>query len=239
MRVWLFVLGLAGLTAVAQTTFQEQAERLQNINAYLIDFRAASAPVVMEEFTIEAVLDVTPQPSIDNRVGVKSENIDAPNVVPKLRGRFYWANGLMVGVAYAPGIDFQGYKAEFIAAELGWRMDFSGWTAGLRGSYIDGDVEGPVTEADLDDLFTFTNMGLDLSLARRWNAFVGYGFVGLNDIETELDVTLDGAHLVSEDDALYGGLGVQWATQKWSVNLEQNFTDSYLRHLTLSLGYRF
>ncbi len=235
----LFMFFTLSCLAYSQATFQEQAQRLQNIFGYLIDFRAAAAPTVFDKTTLEVVLDLTPQPSIDTRVGIKEEDVEPPEVVPKLRGRIHLKNGLMLGGAYAPGLDFEGYKAEFVAVELGWRKSFGAWSGGIRGSYIDGDVEGPITEVDLDDLFTFTNMGVDVSVARTWNAWTGYGFVGINDIETELDVAIDGVHLVNDDDAVYGGLGIQWASKRWAFTLEQHATDDYLQHLIVSVAFRF
>ncbi|CAM2067166.1 hypothetical protein SCOR_17435 [Sulfidibacter corallicola] len=232
---------LFSLPALAwgDTTFQEQSGRLQAINAYLLDFRPAGAPTKPDKRALELVLDLYPQPSIDTRVGRKDEPIDPPNLVPKFRGRYLLASGLHLGAAYAPGIEFQDYEAEFISLELGYRFTLAKTHFALRASYSDGDVEGPVTEPDVTDLFDFQNQGVDLSVGRIWKDFEYYGFLGVNDIETRLDVEVDGAILRHEEDTYYGGLGVTWRRGALFVNLEQNATDDFLRNLVLSVGYRF
>ncbi|MCB1044018.1 MAG: hypothetical protein KDC35_13825 [Acidobacteria bacterium] len=241
VRITAFTLCVvASWWCVAQTTFQEQAARLQNINAYLLDFRPAAAPEVREKISLEFVLDLAVQPSVDTRVGNKDEDIDPPGVVPKLRGRLHFQQGFMIGGAFAPGIEFQGYEADFVAAELGWRKQMNDFTIGVRGSWIDGEILGPVTEPELDDLFVFENYAGDVSLAWSWTpTWTVYGFAGFVTTETSLDVALDGVHLDNDDDAFYGGAGVQWRNKKWRAVLEQNFTASYLNNVIASLSYSF
>lgn len=222
------------------TTFQEQQARLQNINAFLLDFRPNAAPEVVGKSQLALILDINPQPTIDSRVGSKDEPIDPPSVVPKLRGRYIHRSGLMFGAAYAPGIEFEGYEAEFVSLEAGYRREISrGWVSGIRFSFSDGDVTGPITNVDIDDDFTFKNIGADLALARHWQALSLYAFVGYNDIETTLLIQEDGAFLRNEEDTYYGGFGAGYAWKKLHFNLEQNFTDDYLAHVTFSVAYRF
>jgi hypothetical protein len=232
--VWL----LPGSFLMGQTTFQEQAARLQNINAYLLDFRPAGAPWLPEENTFEVVFDLNPQPTIDTRVGTKDEPIDPPSLVPKLRARYLWSSGLMVGAAYAPGIELEDYEADFISLELGYRFElFScGWA--VRASYSDGDVTGPITEPNVKDFFEYKNQGFDLSGGKSFGALYAYGFLGRVETETSLDIEIDGVHLDNEDDALYGGLGATWSWRSFGFTLEQNFTDDYLKNLILSVSYR-
>jgi len=221
------------------TTFQEQAERLQNINAFLLDFRPNAAPVPVDEGHLEVALDLNPQPTIDARVGRKDEPVDPPSIVPKLRARYLFSNGLVIGAAYAPGIEFEDYEAEFISAELGYRFQIASWALAIRGSYTDGDLEGPITETDVEDMFAFTNYGGDLSVGHRLGVFDFYGFFGWNDVDTELDVDSDGAHLAFTENTYYWGGGASYARGSWRLNLEQNVTDDYLYHLTFSLSFRF
>ena len=230
---------LASSFILGQTTFQEQAARLQNINAYLLDFRPAGAPWLPEENTLELVFDLNPQPSIDARVGNKDEPLDPPSIVPKLRARYLWSSGLMIGAAYAPGIELEDYEADFISLELGYRFEFLSLGWALRASYSDGDVTGPITELDAKDFFVYENKGIDLSLGKAFGSFYGYGFLGRVETETSLDIEVDGVHLDNEDDALYGGLGITWTWHSLGITLEQNFTDDYLKNLILSASYRF
>lgn len=232
-----FLLSLSGL--LGQTTFQEQADRLQNINAYLLDFRPAAAPDVVEKLSFEGSFDLYPQPSINTRIGAKDEPLDPPSVVPKLRGRILLPQGWMLGGTYVPGITFQDYTADYVSLELGYRMRVRGWDFGLRASYGDGDVEGPITENEAKDEFTFTNVGFDFSIGKQFGQFKPYVFLGQNDIETELLIEEDGALLDNEDDAPYAGLGVTYIHGAWRLNFEQNFTDDYLAFISASVGYRF
>lgn len=235
----LLLLLISTVGAMADTTFQEQAARLQNINAYLLDLRPASAPYTPRTGRLEFSLDINPQPTIDTRVGIKEEPLDPPSVVPKVRARYQAKGGWFIGGAYAPGIEFQEYEAEYISIEAGYRFRFRGLGIGIRASYSDGDITGPITERDVNDFFDFTNRGLDLSVGKSFGRIAIYGFFGGNDIETALDIDVDGAHLENTDEAYYGGFGGGYQWRKFVFNFEQNFTDDYLKHLTFSLTYRF
>lgn len=237
-RLLLLLLPCSGFL-FGQTTFQEQAARLQNINAHLLDFRPATAPVQFDKNTLELSFDLNLQPSINARVGNKDEPLDPPSVVPKVRGRYVLRNGFYVGGAIAPGIEFQDYDAEYFSAELGYRFSLAGFDAGLRASYSDGDVTGPITEKETDDLFKFTNMGADFSLGKTFNALHAYVFGGYTSIETELDITADGVHLENDDSTYYGGAGVTYDIGSFGITVEQNFSDDYLANLIMGLGYRF
>ena len=219
-------------------TFQEQAARLQNINAFLLDFRPASPPDRPGQNQIELVLDLNPQPGINTKVGTKDEPVDPPSIVPKARARYLWSHGFMVGAALAPGVKFEGYEAEFLAIEAGYRFSKRGLNFSLRASFMDGDVIGPVTEPDLDDRFSFRNLGADLSVGKTFGAWSFYGFLGEDDTETSLEVELDGAYLENEASAFYMGAGVSVQMRRFRLTLEQNRTDDYLRHLIASVSYR-
>ncbi len=234
-----FLLLVSPLAVLADTTFQEQAARLQNINAYLLDLRPAGAPYAPRIGRLEFSLDINPQPTIDTRVGLKDEPIDPPSIVPKVRARYQGGGGWFIGGAYAPGIEFQDYEAEYLSLEAGFRFRFRGLSFGIRGSYSDGDITGPITEPNVDDFFDFTNQGLDLSLGKTFGRLAVYGFIGANDIETSLEIEVDGAFLENSDDTYYAGFGVGYEWRRFRFNFEQNFTDDYLKHLIFSLGYRF
>ena len=225
-------------TLFAQTTFQEQTARLQNINAYLLDLRPQAAPGSGSSHWLLS-FELTPQPDVDTRVGNKDEPIDPPSVVPRVRLRYRTNMGLFVGATYVPGLEFQDYEADYYALELGWGRRLGPWALALRGSIGDGDVTGPITEEGVEDFFTFENNGVDLSLGRRVGPVRLYGFAGRGATETSLEVQSDGVRLAQDDDTAYGGLGLSWRLHKWELVLEQNFTDDYLKHVTASVGYRF
>jgi hypothetical protein len=230
---------LGCVSATAQTTFQEQAARLQNINAFLLDFRPASAPLRDEDGRLDLSFDFNLQPSINSRVGNKDEPVDTPSVVPKLRGRYLFGSGFMVGGAIAPGIEYQDYEADFYSVEVGYRFGLLGLDWGLRFSHSDGDVEGAITDNEIDDLFTFTNTGGELSVGMSFGAWHPYAFAGGIDTDTELDIQSDGAHLENTESTYYGGLGVTYEWQRLAFTFEQNITDDYLKNIILGVSYRF
>ncbi|MDJ0842273.1 MAG: hypothetical protein QNK37_37575 [Acidobacteriota bacterium] len=229
----------AGFPLLAQTTFQEQAARLQNINAFLQDFRPGTAPERVGKSRLELAFELYPQPDLDTRVGRKDEPIDPPSVVPRVRARYLLKNGLFLGGSAVPGIEFQDYDADTVAAEAGWRFKFGDTTLQLRASYSDGDITGPITETDAMDDFTFTNYSYDLAAARTFGAFHVFGFVGSIDTDTELDIESDGVHLENTESTWYAGLGVTWDWRALAFTLEQDFTDDYLANVIVSAAYRF
>ena len=242
MKRLVLFLGCLCLPLFAQdggVTFQEQAARLQNIQAFLVDFRPHGAPVLPKRANLAFMASFNVQPSVDSRVGNKDEPVDPPSVVPQLRGRYAHRSGLMVGGAFAPGIEFEDYKAEYVSVEAGYQFSLAGWQGRVRASYSDGDIDGPITELEAEDAFTFENKGVDFSLGRQWRAFHLYGFVGYTDVETSLDIEEDDAFLENEEDTYYGGFGVSYIRKRLTFNFEQNFTDDYLANITLTASYRF
>lgn len=238
MKSLVFILALMSVTTSAQT-FQDQAARLQNIHGFLLDFRPVSAPYRPEKNRIEISIDVNVQPTVEARVGNKDEPLDPPSVVPKLRGRFLSKQGIMVGAAFAPGVEYQDYEAEYVSFELGWRFRLAGIDMALRSSYTDGEVLGPITTPDAQDLFSFQNKGLDISLGKSYSDWHVYVFGGGISIDTDLDIEEDGVHMFNEESTYYGGAGVTILWRAISLSLEQNVTDDYLQNVIMSLGYRF
>ena len=238
-RLACLLLILFPLFLSAQTTFQEQADRLQNINAFLLDFRPGTAPVEVDEGRLELAFELAPQPSVNTKVGNKDEPVDPPSIVPRFRGRYVSAGGLVIGGTATPGIEFMDYKAETLSFELGYRFSLASFGFQVRASYSDGDVEGPITEKGVKDQFTFTNNSFDLAIVKSFGRFHYYGFLGYIDVETELEIISDGVHLTNTEDSYYGGLGVTWDWRTLGFTLEQNFTDDYLQNVMLSAAYRF
>ena len=230
---------IASFAAFSQTTFEEQAARLQDINAFLLDMRPGTAPVKPDRISFSATLDLTPQPDLDTRVGNKDEKVDPPSVVPRLRLRMESPFGLFVGGTYVPGMELDGYEADYYGLEAGYRFKISNLHGQLRGAYLDGDVTGPVTEEESDDFFTFQSSGFDFSLGYIRKAFCFYGFAGHGSVDTTLDIQSDGVRLTNDNQEMYGGLGINWRHNRWELTLEQNVTGDFLRHLVLSVGYRF
>lgn len=212
---------------------------MQNINAWLLDYRPASAPNRSERSHFQISLDIIPQPDVDSRIGDKQEPIDPPDVVPRLRLGMQFKNGLVIGGTFVPELEYEDYQTEQISLDLGYRFKWRRYHLAVRASFSDGEVDGPITDADTEDHFTFSNKGLDLSMGRMFGRFHLYGFLGAGDTETTLDVKADGSNLENSDTAIYGGLGVSLQYRKFTFTLEQNATDDYLKHLIFNAGYRF
>ena len=90
LAVALALLALPGLCRAV--TFQEQAERLQLIYAFLLDLRPGQAPRLPAASLLDLSLEILPFPDIDNRVGAKDEQIDPPAAIPRLRVRYLSAS---------------------------------------------------------------------------------------------------------------------------------------------------
>lgn len=238
-RLFALLLFCSCSLAFAQTTFQDQAARLQNINAFLQDFRPVAAPRLFSENVLELYFEAYPQPDIDTTVGRKEEPVNPPEIVPKVRARYLLKNGFFVGGSVVPGIEFEGYDADTVAAEAGWRRGMFNGVVQLRLSYSDGDVVGPVTEETSNDEFSYTNLSADLSYARRIGPLDVYGFLGTIDVETELLVQSDMVLLENTEATYYAGLGATWQLGRWSLTAEQNITDDYLANIIVALAYRF
>lgn len=221
------------------TTFQEQAARLQNINAWLLDYRPATAPVKPSKNQFLVSLDLTPQPDVNTRVGDKEEPISPPSVVPRLRIGYGFKQGWVVSGTYVPSIEYDGYETDLFSLDLGYRFKWKSLNFATRISYSDGDVQGPITDSQIQDDFSFTNQGFDLSVGKTFKNLHFYGFAGSGHTETALDVNADGSHLENTDSALYGGLGASIQLRRLVFTLEQNFTDHYLQHLIFNVSYRF
>ena len=230
---------LAWAVPLPAVTFDQQAERLQLIYTYLLDYRPVQGPVLSRKSTFELALELTPTPSIDNRVGAKNEPVDPPALIPRPRARFHFASGMVLGAAYTPPIEVSGYQAELAAVEAGFRFPLGNWRVGLRAYGLDGKVVGPITEPSVADRFQFTNLGADALFGLQMGFWLPYLGVGRGTTRSTLEIESDGVKLMEDSGYTYllAGLTVDMENLRFTV--EQSSTESVLDHYTISLSWVF
>lgn len=225
--------------AASAVTFDQQAERLQLINSYLLDFRPAQGPVLSRDNGIEVGFDLIPVPSIDSRVGAKDEPVEPPEIIPRPRARYHSESGMVLGLSYIPPVELDGYAASLGAVEAGFRFPLGNWRMGLRAYAMDGEVDGPVTDPVISDDFQITNYGGDGLFGLQIGFWLPYLGAGRGKTSSTLTIKSDGVKLKAERSYSYfmAGLTVDMGILRFT--LEQSSTDSVLDHFTLSLSLVF
>jgi hypothetical protein len=220
-------------------TYLEQAERLQLINAYLLDLRPAGAPLLPERSVIELQLEAIPQPSIDTRVGSKKEPVDSPPVTPRVRLKYVGAWGLMAGITANPPVPVMGFSAPWIGGEVGWRFRMAAIHGELRGYALAAQITGPITEKGAKDEFDMTNAGGDFRLGLALGGLMPYAGVGAGHTDSTLTIDSDGAVLDAAADYQYWMAGFTWHWAPYLFTFEQNQTEDFLSHFILAVAVRF
>ena len=220
-------------------TFDEQARRLQLIYAYLLDFRPVQGPILSRGNRFELALELTPTPSIDNRVGAKDEPVNPPALIPRPRARFHSATGLVLGAAYTPPVEVSGYETSLGAVEAGYRFPLGNWRVGLRAYAMDGEVTGPVTEAEAADNFQLSNAGADALAGLQVGFWLPYVGVGRATTRSTLTIQSDGVALVARRSYTYLLVGLSGDMDNLRFTVEQSRTDSVLDHVTFSFSWLF
>jgi hypothetical protein len=246
---WTFVRGIAaGIAAwtlwgnpqqARAVTYLEQAERLQFVYAFLLDYRPAGAPRLPSRSVLEAQAEVIPAPDVDHRVGAKDEPIDPPPAIPRARLKYLSASGLMAGVTVSPPVAVLGYSAPWLGGELGWRTALGPLHGELRGYLISAQVTGPITGSGASDTFDMVNQGADLRLGLALGPLMPYGGAGSGHSESTLAVESDGAELDAETDYQYWMLGVTYDWAPLFLTFEQHRTEIFLSHFILAVGGQF
>lgn len=241
LAAWVLAALGAGLwpSAPQAVTHLEQAERLQAVYAYLLDFRPAGAPRLPPRGLFELQAEAIPAPSVDHRVGAKDEPIDPPSAIPRLRAKYLSAAGLMLGATANPATEVQGYAAPWAGGELGWRARLGALHGELRGYVLSARVTGPITESGARDEFTFVNQGADLRLGLAWGRLMPYAGVGAGHSESTLTVEADGAQFDASLDYRYWMAGATIALEPFLFTFEQNRTEDFLSHYILAVAVQF
>ena len=242
VALWLASLLLLGLLCADRAqavTFLEQAERLQVINAFLLDLRPGQAPVPVTAPTLDLGVELLPPPSINPKGGSKEEPIDTPPVVPRVRVRFLWPWGLMLGATANPPVPVLGFTATWLGAEAGLRTALGPLHGELRLFTMQATVLGPITEREAQDEFRMANRGSDVRLGAVLGPVSAYAGVGRGSTDTELHVEADGALLTASQDYGYWLAGVSAELAGWLLTFEQNRTEDFLYHFLLGASLRF
>ena len=234
------LLTLLWAPAIAKAvTFPEQAERLQLIYAFLLDFRPGQAPLRPVRNELEIGLDLTAVPDIDNRIGAKAEPVEPPAVIPRPRLRYLSSGGLMAGATYVPGLEFSGYQADLAGGEVGFRFSLGGTLWGVRAFALSGTIKGAITSSVVDDEFEVNLTGADLLLGGEFGAWLPYLGGGSGNAETTLSVKSDGVMLKTAWDYSYLLAGVTLALDGFRITIEQSRSEDFLDHATLGISVVF
>jgi hypothetical protein len=237
----LFALGVVLLAArpALAVTYLEQAERLQLINAFLLDNRPAGAPRLPEKSLFDLQVELIPLPAIDNRVGSKNEPDNAPPASARARLRYVASWGLMLGVMGTPDVKVRGFSAPALGGEAGLRFALGRIQGELRAFTVSSVVTGPITESGASDQFDVTNRGADFRLGLAIGPVMPYLGTGKGHTASTLTVDSDGAQLVADADYRYvfGGLTYDWGPLTFTY--EQHRTEDFLDHYILAASVRF
>jgi hypothetical protein len=238
---FLFALGLLLLAArpASAVTYLEQTERLQLINAFLLDYRPAAAPLLPQKSIIEVQGELIPMPVINNKVGAKNEPDNAPPVIPRARVRYVGSWGLMLGATGAPDVKVQGFSAPALGAEAGIRFALGGVHGELRAFTLSSVVTGPITESGASDEFDVTNSGADLRLGLAMGSLMPYLGSGKGHTKSTLTVASDGAQLDAGADYQYVFGGLSYYLGALAFTYEQHRTEDFLDHFILAVSVRF
>jgi hypothetical protein len=244
------MMAACGAAGVGAVTFIEQAQRLERINAALLDLRPGAPPYVPDsnDHPLELGLELIPMPAIDNQVGAKKEPIHAPPAIPRARLRFDHALGevagangvsVMAGGTYGPPVPVMGYTSTWLGGEGALTVRVKAILLSLRGYALSGSVNGPITGTHSDDAFTFATSGADVRLGIALGDWRAYGGYGAGHLETLLTVGADGARIRDQGAYRYALAGAAYQWERWRFTFEQQSTEDYLRHVILGVSWRY
>jgi hypothetical protein len=233
------LLALLGPGPAHAVTYLEQVDRLEAVYAALLDYRPGAVPGPRPPGWIELGVELDPMPRIDNRVGAKSEPVHAPAAIARVRADWSPFSGLRLGGYVIPPVTVQDMTANFagVEAEAGWARQE--WRGSVRAFATHGAVTGPITAPSAQDQFSVSGAGADARLGwafRDWTAYAGLGR-GAN--QTRMKVVSDGAVIDGRRGYGYEFAGIAWTGKTWSIVAEQHQTESYLRHLVLTVSFGF
>ena len=211
LKLWILVGTLLTSSLSYGVTWEEQAERLQNVSATLLDgVPMAEPPRGAWQLSLKSAVSILP--TVNNKVGAKDEKAPAAPVhsVPQLgaAGRLFesgstavyvqaWAGILLPGAERLIGVDAELSQSVFGGAAA---VRFAGWgylVVGVQQS--DAELSGEIASQDEKDEFT----------AETQLTFLGLGYV---------------------DDLLWGNLslGTKQTTSKFTIKEDSTsleFTD--------------
>lgn len=189
---------------------------------------------------LEIGADLQPMPTIDSRIGAKTEPIETLPVSGRLRFRFFLPGGGMLGISGFPGITIGKQHVSAFQTEAGLRHSWGRLLAGWRVSASSWNVLGPMTTTKYKDRFQTRQQNTDLSAGwdfDGWQPYAGFGFGFLNSdlwIE-ESQITLK----IQNEPYAYQFLGFGMRLKNWGFHFEQHRTEEFLLHFQLSATLRF
>jgi hypothetical protein len=172
-------------------------------------------------------------------VGSKREPVNPPPGYSRLRINWSLGAGISVGALWLPPIALQGIQATMSGAQLEYGLSYDAFRASLRAFYLDGSVQGPITEPASSDKFHLTNQGGDLRAGWAWQAWVVYAGAGRGQSRSRLEVASDGSVSAFSQPFAYAFGGISRTQGAWQFALEQHQTEAYLSHLVFTALHAF
>lgn len=197
----------ASASFAAPVTWEEQAERLQNVSASLLDGAPVGEPLQNTSAEVRAVVSFLPK--VNSKIGSKSEKVPSSPVhaVPTLQ--FNAVSGRAFGVqlwgGYLPpgGEKLFGIKAKLSQWQVGGAVQgilpLQGFELFLPVGFQMGKatLTGPITAADSDDDFVSTTRFLYLAPGVRFpalNVWAGV-LVANKNTKSEFKISSEGTNL--------------------------------------------
>ncbi len=235
----LFILTIFSKNVLAVTA-KEQAQRLQEIYVFLLDYRSLSAPIREDSGKLEVQLEALVMPEVDNQVGTKKEPVDSPPIVPRLRLRYHVPLGFSLGFSGLPGITWDAQKIEFLQFELDWRNNIGSLLYGLRTYYSKWKIEGEITSKEYQDSFYTNTNGFDVRIGYNLDYFIPYLGIGSGNQTFKLFIGEDDVILRGDNkEYQYVFVGTEIRGSEWDFIFEQHKSEDFLLHFQLALRRRF
>lgn len=230
---------LLGAHTAHAVTYLDQIDRLEAINAAILDYRSVAIPGPRPKGTIELGVEIDPVPHIDNTIGAKYEPVNPPPAGGKLRADWSPISGVRLGAYWIPPVTFQGIMAQMLGveSEYGWKRN--AYVGSLRLFGTQGTVTGPFSAPGVQDQFSVKGAGADLRLGWVNGTWTWYGGLGDGWNSTQFKMAQDGAIINGERTYRYGFVGVGWSKGAWSMVAEQHRTEDYLNHILFGVSYGF
>jgi len=230
---------LLGASTAHAVVYLDQIDRLEAINAAMLDYQPVAVPGPRPKGMIELGVEVDPVPKIDNTIGAKYEPVNPPPAGGKLRVDWSPLSGVRLGAYWIPPVTVQGIMAQMLGveSEYGWKRN--AYVGSLRLFGTQGTVTGPFSAPGAQDQFQVSGAGMDARLGWVNNAWTWYGGLGDGWNSTRFKMSLDGAIIDGQRSYRYGFVGVGWNRGAWSFVAEQHRTEDYLNHISFGASYGF
>lgn len=220
-------------------TSQEQIDRLSEVYGALLDYRPAAIPGPRPKGQIEVSAEVDLVPSINNRIGAKTEQAQISPVIGRARLDWSPLSGLRLGGFLIPPVTVLGSTARLFGlhGEYGWGAE--NIRSSARIYMTRGSIEGPFSAPDSADQFILNASGMDLRSGWFVENWVIYAGLGQGSNQTQFHIGADSAVIYGSRQYSYALAGIGWVHGPWTLVAEQQHTFNYLSNVIFTVTYGF